>query len=225
MPDTPESTATAAPNEVWRSLSVGWRQAFDEAWQSWCAGDLGIGAALVDPTTDTVVSAGRNRVNQAVAEERTLSGNFMAHAEMNAFAALDRFKADGLHLYTTLEPCLMCAATTVFLHVEHVHFASTDEFFVGVDDLWNGHEYTSRWKPDRSGPRDDQLATFARILPLTRQVGIERGRSAMAMATRHIPTVAALAVDLTADRTLHQVAADGGETLDALRAVWERISP
>ncbi len=105
-------------NEIWVQLSDPWQEAFTEAWASYSEGSLGIGAVLADPTTGTVVSAGRNRVNSTLPLPRTLSGNFMAHAEMNAFAALDRFKADELAIYTTLQPCLMCAATAVFMHVE-----------------------------------------------------------------------------------------------------------
>ncbi len=222
-----------AVDDTWHALEPGWQRAFDEAWTSWCCGDLGIGAALVDPGTGEIVASGRNRVNQTAAEPRTLSGNFMAHAEMNAFAAMNRFKADGLDLYTTLEPCIMCAATAVFLHVDRVFFAASDEFFSGVHDLWDHHPYSSRNKHESIGPLPNQLAAFARVLPL--QVQSTRATSTRATSTsatstavmevagQQIPAIAALSIELTNDRTLHTVRDGGGDSLAALRAVWDRL--
>ena len=69
-------------------LATGWQTAFSEAWESWRAGNYGIGAALVDPSADRVVSMGRNRVAQSEREPGLLSRHMAAHAEMNAFAAL-----------------------------------------------------------------------------------------------------------------------------------------
>ncbi|MEZ5227600.1 MAG: nucleoside deaminase [Acidimicrobiales bacterium] len=209
--------------DTWEGLAPGWRRAFDEAWTSWCSGNLGIGAALVDPVTEAIVAAGRNRVNQPVAEPRMLSGNFMAHAEMNAFASLDRFKADGLDLYTTLEPCLMCAGTAVFLHVERVFHAADDEFFAGIHDLWDHHPYSARNKHESIGPLTSPLAAFARVLPLQAQATTVTGTTVMEHAHRHIPTLADLAIELTADETLHRVRDDGGSTLDAIHSIWDRL--
>ena len=144
-----------------------WRAAFDEAWAAFGAGNFGIGAVLVDPSTGEIVARGRNRVGETRPASRIIGGNFLAHAEMNAFAAMESFFARGLHLYTTLEPCLMCSATAIQLNVEHIHFAAADEFFVGLDDLWTHHEYTRTRAPRRSGPLGRDLAAFARLLPLT----------------------------------------------------------
>lgn len=208
---------------TWDGLSPGWHRAFQEAWQSWCSGDLGIGAALVDPASDVVVAAGRNRVNQTAAEPRTLTGNFMAHAEMNAFAAFNGFKADGLDLYTTLEPCLMCAATAIFLHVDRVFHAVDDEYFVGVHDLWDHHPYSARNKHESIGPLPNRLAAFARVLPLQAQSTTVVHTTVMDVAGEHIPTIAALAIELTEDRTLHTVRDGGGDVLAALDALWGRL--
>ena len=53
---------------------------------------------------NAIITVGRNRVMQAQRAPRTLSGNMMADDEMDVFADLDRFNAQGLHLYTTLQP-------------------------------------------------------------------------------------------------------------------------
>jgi predicted membrane-bound dolichyl-phosphate-mannose-protein mannosyltransferase len=38
-------------------------------------------------------------------------------------------------LYTTFEPCMMCAATIAFYRVPKVHFAAADPFFDGPPRL------------------------------------------------------------------------------------------
>ncbi len=104
----------SSATDTWKSLSLPWQVAFEEAGAAYRAGTTGVCAVLVAPANDdSIVTAGRNRVMQQQRSPRTLSGNMTAHAEMNAFAELDQFDAAGLHLYTTLEPCLMCAAAAM----------------------------------------------------------------------------------------------------------------
>ncbi len=209
--------------QAWTSLDTPWHNAFEQAWASWCAGNLGIGAVLIDPVDGEVVSVGRNRVSERTEQVDTISGNFMAHAEMNAFAAMDRFKANGLHLYTTLEPCVMCAATIIFLHVDRVHFAAADEYFGELEGLWLHHVYTAKWQPERRGPLPSALAGFARVLPLTISASTDADGPVMRKAGEAAPSVAGLAIELAADRTLHTVAESGGSVTDALAALWSRL--
>ena len=208
---------------AWESLPGAWQLAFEEAWASFCDGSLGIGASLVDPVTGEVVAVGRNRVRDANEQPRTLTGNFMAHAEMNAFAAMGRFKADGLDLYTTLQPCLMCGATSVFLHVQRVFYAARDEFFEGVDELWDQHPYAQRWKPEQCGPLDAPMASFARVLPLSVEAGRSPESSVLAMARDRTPVIAALAAELASDGTLDEVRDSGGRVDDAVAVLWHRL--
>lgn len=200
------------------ALGSPWRRAFEEAWQSFQDGNFGIGAVLVDPLDGAMIAVGRNRVAQLTTEPRTLSGNLMAHAEMNAFASLDRPNADGLHLYTTLEPCLMCSATAMQLKVAHVHFAAADEFFIGMDDLWSGHPLTTERRPGRSGPLDAPLAQFARLLPLVFTLRNFAGRTAEQLARLHHPQLAARADALDRDREFTRIVASGSldDALDHL---------
>lgn len=82
--------------------------AFEQAWISWQAGSLGIGAVLAD-ADDRVVTTGRNRVLESACDA-PLAGSLLGHAEMTAFAELGLRTARGLTLYTTVEPCLMCTS-------------------------------------------------------------------------------------------------------------------
>lgn len=174
-------------------LSKPWQLVFDEAWLSFQAGNFGIGAALIDPESGAVVSTGRNRVNEQDPAPRTIGGNFLAHAEMNAFAAMEPFFARGLHLYTTLEPCLMCAAASIQLNVEHVHFAAYDEFFDDLDGLWEHNDYTRTRKPGRTGPLAEPFARFARLLPLTFTMTRGAESNAAIKARQDEPELSALA--------------------------------
>lgn len=199
-------------------LAAPWRVVFDEAWTSFRADNFGIGAALVDPVTEEVVAVGRNRVAQTEAQPRTLTGNMTAHAEMNAFAALDRFDARGLHLYTTLEPCLMCIGTAMQLKVAHVHFAARDEFYDGMDDLWAHHRLTAARRPATTGPLPGALASFARLLPMVFTLRHFAGRTAEQLARTRHPELAAVADRVLADADFAAVVTDGSldEALAAL---------
>lgn len=210
---------------VWAALPVPWRVAFDEAWAAWCAGNFGVGAVLVDPDDGEIVSRGRNRVTERDPPPGTIGGNFLAHAEMNAFAAMPRFFARGLHLYTTLEPCLMCAAAAIQLNVAHVHFAVADEFFDGMHDMWLGHPYTMERRPARSGPLPGRLARFARVLPLSFTMRWMPDGNAATEATRRDPALADLARVISGDAALTAVRDSGGGAPDALDALWEHLGP
>jgi tRNA(Arg) A34 adenosine deaminase TadA len=200
-----------------------WRAAFEEAWESWRTGNFGIGAVLVDPRSDAIVSTGRNRVAQPTGEPRTLSGNFTAHAEMNAFAAMTTFSAAGLHLYTTLEPCLMCMSTSILLNVEHIHFAARDEFFEGLDDLWTHHPYTRQRRPASTGPLAGPLARIARALPFSFAALWTPDSAPVQLARVQRPELLAIAERLPGDPELGACARNGSFA-EALDVLWSRLA-
>lgn len=213
-----------AATDTWKALSLPWQVAFDEAWASFRTGSFGVGAVLADPDgDDAIVTAGRNRVAQQQRVARTLSGNMLAHAEMNALAELDSFDARGLHLYTTLEPCLMCAAAAMQLRVAHIHFAAADECFEAPHDLWERRPTPAPRRPDRTGPLGAELAGFARLLPMISTLRNLRGRDADQRARRTHPALAALVDDLDADTAWADIA-KSGTTHRALGHLWSRLS-
>lgn len=201
----------------------GWRAAFDEAWASWCSGNYGIGAALIDPATLDVISQGRNRVAERSDQAGVLAGNFLAHAEMNAFAALPRMLAADLDLYTTLEPCAMCSGTSVMMHVAHIHYAAADDLMTGIHDLWAGHAFTAPRAAPRSGPLTGELETFGRVLPLTFTAVYAPDGVAAENARAETPGLWELATTLMADGGLAEVKADGGSVADALAVVRSTV--
>src|SRR3954466_13784749 len=89
------------------SLDPPMHRAFELAWESFCAGSLGIGAVVTRGSE--LLTTGRNRLAENDPGDDVLAGTSLAHAEMNALAKL-RWGADpdGLQLWTTLQPCLQC---------------------------------------------------------------------------------------------------------------------
>jgi tRNA(adenine34) deaminase len=162
------------------NLGAPWEHAVDQAWESFVAGSLGIGAVVTDRSGE-VVSVGRNRITESTGPAGHLFGSRLAHAEMDALAGLPADLADladpsdpasaaakpeDLVLWTTLEPCLLCAGGIVLCDIRDVHYAAIDPLWFGAERLRDLNDFlASRW-PERTGPVDGPLATFGALLPL-----------------------------------------------------------
>jgi hypothetical protein len=89
----------------------------------------------------------------------------MAHAEMDALSQVPFGTRITGSLYTTFEPCIMCAATIAFYRVPEVHFAAADPFFDGLHDWMGSYPFTAERLPDRirlGGP----IGAFCHVLHL-----------------------------------------------------------
>jgi cytosine/creatinine deaminase len=97
------------------------RAAYDQAVESYDEGGLPIGAVMVE--NDAIIAAGHNR--------RVQDGDPIAHGEMDCFRkAGRRSRYDGVTLYTTLSPCMMCSGTIVQFGVRKV-VVGEDRNFLG----------------------------------------------------------------------------------------------
>ncbi|MDP3405490.1 MAG: tRNA adenosine(34) deaminase TadA [Brevundimonas sp.] len=98
------------------------RMALDLAQAAANAGEVPVGAIVVDESTGEVVSGGAN--GPIGAHDPT------AHAEIVALraAALARgnYRLTGLTLYVTLEPCAMCAGAISHARIGRVVWAADD---------------------------------------------------------------------------------------------------
>lgn len=207
---------------TWQSLSDPWRAAFDEAWTSWSNGCFGIGAVAV--RDGEIVARGRNRVLEPKSEPGVIADSFTAHAEMNVLAALSWGQTE-VELYTTLEPCLMCASSILMARVPVVHFAGEDPLFSGLTEVLESHPFAADRSPARHGPLEGSIRRFAQLLPLT-FVAFWAGPEGMSIeATRAVdPALADLAVALAGNGSLTEVKEAGGSTVDALDHLWAEIA-
>lgn len=95
--------------------------AIGEARAAALAGEVPVGAVVIDPDSGEVIAsagnAGRARHDPT------------AHAEMlvlRAAAALRGERLDGLDLYVTMEPCAMCAGAIALARIRRLYFGAYD---------------------------------------------------------------------------------------------------
>ena len=98
------------------------RRALDLAGAAAARGEVPVGAVVVDPASGEIVGEGAN--GPIGAHDPT------AHAEIvalrQAARELENYRLPGLHLYTTLEPCAMCAGAISFARIGKLIFAADD---------------------------------------------------------------------------------------------------
>jgi tRNA(Arg) A34 adenosine deaminase TadA len=103
-------------------------QALSEAAAAAAAGEVPVGAVLVDPAGAVVAAAG-NRVER--------DRDPTAHAELLVLRAgaarRGATRLDGCDLYVSLEPCPMCAAAIGFARIRRLYFAAFDPKGGGVE--------------------------------------------------------------------------------------------
>ncbi len=85
-------------------------------------GEVPVGAVILDPETGKIVAEGHN--------QPILDHDPTAHAEIQAIRAAAKargnYRLTGLHLYVTLEPCVMCAGAISLARLGKVVFAADD---------------------------------------------------------------------------------------------------
>ncbi|MFC4347834.1 nucleoside deaminase [Kordiimonas lipolytica] len=94
-------------------------EALAQAQKSYDEGGLPIGAVMVE--NGAVIARGHNR--------RVQDGDPTAHGEMACLRAAGRRpRYDGVTLYTTLSPCMMCAGTIVQFGIPRVVIGEAENF-------------------------------------------------------------------------------------------------
>ena len=107
------------------------REAIAEARSAADAGEVPIGACLVDANGSVLAKASNRTITDS---------DPTAHAEIlvlrRAAALLGNYRLPGTTLYTTIEPCVMCSGALVNARIERLVFGAHDERFGAVETLF-----------------------------------------------------------------------------------------
>jgi tRNA(adenine34) deaminase len=101
--------------------------ALAEAAKAAAAGEVPVGAVLVDGATREVIASDHNRVEAA--------GDPLGHAELlvlKAGIAARGGRLQGCDLYVTLEPCAMCAGAIAHARIRRLYYGADDPKGGGV---------------------------------------------------------------------------------------------
>ena len=211
-----------AARAAWRLLPAPMVRAVELAWESTCAGSLGIGATLTDGDGE-LVATGRNRILEQDAGDDHLAGSALAHAEMNVLAKLPwSARSDSLTLWTTLQPCLQCAGAIRIARVDHVYVLAPDPLFREVERMRDISPFiASKW-PLHARHDADAIAAFSLLLPthLTTFWGTPNETW-----QRALPAVSTLAQELIVSGELIEQAAARRSVEDVLAMLWTRLTP
>ncbi|MBT2447619.1 nucleoside deaminase [Streptomyces sp. ISL-43] len=113
-------------DSAWRAVPEPVRRALALAYESLAAGGLAVGAVLTD-ADGKVIAEGRNEAYEDGPGTGPLRGTPLAHAEMNALgAARTGWDLGAATLWSTQEPCAMCAAAAGFTGVGRVRYLAPD---------------------------------------------------------------------------------------------------
>ena len=104
------------------------REALRAANEAALIDEVPIGACIVDKNGELLASA----FNRTIADNDPT-----AHAEILAIrvaaAKIGNYRLTGTTLYSTIEPCAMCAGALVNARVKHLVYGAPDERFGGID--------------------------------------------------------------------------------------------
>jgi tRNA(Arg) A34 adenosine deaminase TadA len=105
------------------------KRALELAREAAAAGEVPVGAVIVDARTGAILAEARN----CMEEMRDPTAHAEALAIRQACARANAPRLDDADLYVTLEPCAMCAAAISFARVRRLYFGAYDPKGGGVE--------------------------------------------------------------------------------------------
>jgi tRNA(adenine34) deaminase len=157
---------------VWETLSEPWRACVELAWESYRAGSLPIGAVVAD-ADGRLMSYGRNRIHERSGPPGAVFGRKLAHAELNALLSFEGDEDSRARvLYTTTEPCPLCAGAARIADVGGLRYASREPW-AGSAAMFETVPYLQRGNLGLEGPHDPRLEAALTTLLLERFLHLE----------------------------------------------------
>jgi hypothetical protein len=140
---------------------------------------------------------------------------------MNALASLDLATGEGLCVYTTVEPCIMCLATMVAVRVERVRYAAKDPVFDGLASTLETHPFCADRVPESTALEVPVLSRVAALWPLASRVWAKPGQPPRQEWLAEIGPVWEVAIDAVGSGLLSRLVDAGAEMIE----VVEELAP
>ncbi len=141
---------------MWSDLSNEWKMCFKLAWQSFTTGCTPVGAIIKDSENNILAQNGNGASN--------IFHPKISHAEMNALSNIAEIEdIDGLSIYTSLEPCVMCFSAIYVQKIRKLFYATKDPH-AGGTFLYKMSPYFSLRKMDIIQLKDDEYSFVNAIL-------------------------------------------------------------
>ncbi len=107
------------------------RKAIEAAVEAETSGEVPIGACLIDASGGLLASAGNRTISDS---------DPTAHAEIlvlrQAARKIGNYRLTETVLYTTIEPCAMCAGALINARIKRLVFGARDERFGAVESVF-----------------------------------------------------------------------------------------
>lgn len=220
----PVTEPTGRFQTAWQDLEPPARRALELAYQSLAGGGLACGAVVIDPDGHRIAE-GRNRAYDPPGGPDALQGTPLAHAEMNAFAAVHtgRELAD-CTLLSTQQPCSMCAAAAAFLGVGTVRHIAPDPWALASGQDNAAQDDAAQDDAASVGPSADLWVVTANVLfllSIASRAGIDHPT---VVGNRELePETTGVALDMVADGLVAAAWTRGRSLVEVLPARWDRI--
>lgn len=204
-------------------LDGAWQRALELAWQSFLAETTPVGAVVVGPAGELVAEGRGRRYEPATGDGPGLAFCRIAHAEVNALAALPPTRRYEDHiLLTTLEPCCMCLGAAVQSTITRLHFAGRDPY-AGTAGLHIGTPEVQRRGLSMTGPLPGPRGRFAELVHVRWLLDSGASGAVLAEQRRGIGEVYRQAEDPAAAGVLHRLRQDRAGLAQAM-AAYERFA-
>jgi tRNA(adenine34) deaminase len=206
---------------AWDTLAIPWQAALEQAWTAYLHGSLPIGAVIV--RGEEVVARGRNRIGERHNLISMISGNSLAHAEMNALMQLpDDLEGSDAILYSTMEPCPMCAGAIRVAHVPTTIYAARDAWG-GSSQMFQLHPYMTRENIRVQHAGIKTLEEISVVLLLQSYLEIGAGVSQLSKFETILPNAVQLARDVFKTRQLEQWRKARAEVREVVGGLAQRL--
>jgi tRNA(adenine34) deaminase len=216
---------TGRRTSVWEGLSEPWRACVELAWEAYCAGSNPHGAVVID-AEGNILSKGRNRTRENAGDIGTLSGNRLAHAEVNALIRLDydRYEPNSCVMYATTEPCALCVGALRISGIGELRYASRDPWG-GCAEMFETVPYIKRKNVKVVGPQDPLLETCLVTLRVDHCARNNVREQVFDVWEDTLPGAVRAGKRLHESRKLEQLQAESARASELLKVLTEEVGP